>query len=59
MRNVNLKLAGAILQITVDLSKNLGPSKSGKTVMVASTDGPVSVPGREEVKVGLNIYKAK
>ena len=56
MRNVVLKLDKAILTITVDLTKSLGPSKSGKTTLIASTDGPVPVPGNEKIKVGLNIY---
>ena len=40
----------------VDLSKEFGPSSSGKTIIIASTEGNVAVPEREE-KVGLNIYK--
>ena len=38
-----------------DLSKTFGPSKSGKTTVIASTEGnqPVS-PG---IFVGLNVYK--
>ncbi|HEX6079417.1 MAG TPA: hypothetical protein VF197_07285 [Methylomirabilota bacterium] len=53
-----MSLAGNILTITVDLSKEFGPSSSGKTIIVASTEGNVTVPEREE-KIGLNVYRKK
>ncbi len=58
MKNVEMKVEGNILTIKVDLSKEYGPSSSGKTTIVASTEGNVSVPERDE-KVGLNVYKKK
>ena len=58
MKNVELKVEGTTLTISVDLSKEFGPSSSGKTTIIASTEGNVSIPGREE-KIGLNIYKKK
>jgi len=58
MKNVHLSVEGNILTITVDLSKDFGPSSSGKTIIIASTEGNVSVPEREE-KVGLNVYRKK
>ena len=33
--------------ITVDLALDFGPSSSGKSVIIASTEGNRSVPGRE------------
>jgi hypothetical protein len=57
MKNVEMKLEGTILTITVDLSKEFGPSSSGKTTIIASTEGNVAVEGHEEAKVGLNVYK--
>jgi len=56
MKNVEMKVDGNILTITVDLSKEFGPSSSGKTTIIASTEGNVSIPDREE-KVGLNVYR--
>ena len=56
MKNIELKVEGNILTITVDLSKDFGKSSSGKSVIIASSEGNVSVPGREE-KIGLNIYR--
>jgi hypothetical protein len=41
----------------VDLSKDFGESKSGKSVVIATTEGNTSVPDTEDVKIGLNIYK--
>jgi hypothetical protein len=58
MKNVELTVDGTMLTIKVDLSKDFGPSSSGKTTIIASTEGNVSLPGREE-KIGLNIYKKK
>ncbi|MDR4494234.1 MAG: hypothetical protein AB7P17_03955 [Nitrospirales bacterium] len=58
MKNVELIVEGTILTIKVDLSKDFGPSSSGKTTIIATTEGNVSVPGREE-KIGLNVYKKK
>ena len=53
-----MKIEGNILTIKVDLSKEFGPSSSGKTTIVASTEGNVSIQDRDE-KVGLNVYKKK
>lgn len=56
MKNVTMSLHGNTLTVTIDLSKSFGPSSSGKNTIVASTEGNVSVPGREE-KIGLNVYR--
>ena len=56
LKNVDMDVQGDNLTITVDLSKEFGPSKSGKTIIVASTEGNKTVPGRVE-KIGLNIYR--
>ncbi len=58
MKNVQMTVAGNILTITVDLTKEFGPSSSGKTIIVASTEGNIAVPEREE-KIGLNVYRKK
>ena len=58
MKNVHMAVEGNILTIKVDLSKEFGPSSSGKTIIIASTEGNVSIPDREE-KVGLNVYRKK
>ena len=55
MQNIDIKVEGDKLTLTIDLSKSFGSSKSGKTIIIASTQGNQQVvPG---VMVGLNIYK--
>ena len=56
MKNIDMQVAGNTLTITVDLSKNLGPSKSGKTTIIATTAGNISIPGTD-AKAGINIYR--
>jgi hypothetical protein len=58
MKNVEMTLEGTILTMKVDISKDFGPSKSGKSITIGTTEGNVSVPGAETVKVGLNVYKS-
>jgi hypothetical protein len=57
MKNCDMKLTGNILTITVDVSKDFGKSASGKSIIIASTEGNVSIPDKEDMKIGLNIYK--
>jgi len=59
MRNVETKTEGDKLIITVDLSKDLGLSKSGKSKLIATTEGNASIDTkRGKVQVGLNVYTA-
>ncbi len=57
MQNVVFEVEGDQLVIRVDLSQELGESSSGKSVIIATTGGNVAVPGREAVKVGLNVSR--
>lgn len=57
MQNIEMKLEGNILTVKMDVSKSFGPSKSGKTTIIASTGGNISVAGKPEIKLGLNCYK--
>jgi len=59
MKNVDMKVDGDRLVITVDLTKEFGVSKTGKSITIASTEGNVSVPEREEIKIGVNVYRKK
>ena len=59
MKNVELKVEDNILTIKVDLTKEFGPSSSGKTIIIASSEGNVAIPEKEEIKIGLNVYKKK
>lgn len=55
MKNAELKVDGNKLTITVDLSKDHGPSKSGKTIIIATSSGNKPIEGTDAV-IGLNIY---
>lgn len=57
MKNIDMKVNGNILTMTVDLSQEFGLSASGKSKIIASTEGNIEIPGKEEVKIGLNIYR--
>ena len=56
MKNIEMMVDGEILIIKVDLAKEFGPSKSGKTIIVATSEGNVTIPERDE-KIGLNGYR--
>jgi len=53
--NIEVTVKGNIATFTIDLSKRLGASASGKSETVASTRGNVTIPGTA-VKLGLNAY---
>jgi len=57
MKNCEMKLSGNILTITVDISKEFGISSSGKSIIIGSTEGNVSIPEKDNIKIGLNIYR--
>ena len=59
MDNVKMTVKANILTVEVDLSKDFGPSKSGKTVVIATTRGNAGVPDNSDVRVGLNVFKNK
>lgn len=56
MKNVDISVSGDTLVLKVNLKERLGKSASGKTTIVATTEGNISVPGHEEIKLGLNLY---
>lgn len=57
MKNVEMTTAGSILTIKVDLSKDFGRSASGKTTIIASTEGNQAIENGKGAIIGLNIYK--
>lgn len=56
MENVEMKVESGMLIIKVDLNKDLGLSKSGKSRKIASTAGNVRVPDSDAM-IGLNVYR--
>ncbi len=59
MKNVEMKLEENILTIKVDITKEFGPSSSGKTIIIASSEGNIPIPEKDEIKIGLNVYRKK
>jgi hypothetical protein len=56
-KNIETKVQGDKLVITIDLSKNFGLSSSGKSLIIATSEGNVPVSGREDIKIGVNVYR--
>ena len=54
MINTNVKVKDNVLTITVDLSKRNGPSKSGKTTVIASSQGNQLI--APDTYLGVNVY---
>ena len=57
MKNVEMAVKDKVLTIKVDLSKEFGRSKSGKTIVIASTEGNQKIDGGDGAIIGLNVYK--
>lgn len=59
MQNVTIEEKSGKIVITIDASKEFGLSKSGKTTIVASTQGnqPFATQKHGQVVIGLNVYK--
>ena len=60
MKNVEMTIEGnQILTIRIDLTKRLGPSKSKKTIVIATTEGNQPLPSKPRIKVGVNVYESQ
>ena len=56
-RNIRTKMEGNELVIRIDTTQNFGASASGKTQIVASTQGNVAIPcGEKILHLGVNAY---
>jgi hypothetical protein len=58
MKNITTRVEKDKLVITVDLKAKTEPSKSGKSDIVASSEGNQKVEGTD-VYIGLNVYRKK
>ena len=54
-KNVEYSVKDKVLTLRIDLSKDFGPSASGKTKIIVSICGNVSLPCG--AKVGVNVYR--
>ena len=57
MTNVKQEVRDGKLILTIDLSQDHGPSKSGKTNVVGTTGGFQKIAGHEGFSFGLNVVK--
>jgi hypothetical protein len=55
MLNVKQTVKGNKLVIEIDLTQEFGISKSGKSVVIATTSGNKNV--RDNIMMGINVYK--
>ena len=56
MQNIKMEVKDNILTIQIDMTKQIGPSKSGKTNIIATTGGNQGVEGFPDAKIGINCY---
>lgn len=56
-KNIEIVVKDGKAIITIDLAKNFGPSSSGKSIIIASSEGNAEIPGAPGLKLGLNIYR--
>jgi len=57
VKNITYDIDGDQLVIRVDLSKEFGFSSSGKSIIIASSEGNELI--ATGVQMGLNVYKKK
>jgi hypothetical protein len=58
MFNAAMKVNNDELTIRVNLKEDNGPSKSGKSIIIATSAGNKDIPGTD-LKIGLNIYRPR
>ena len=56
MENMEMTVEGDTLTVKIDLTRDLGLSKSQKTRIIASSRGNAKVPGTDAT-IGLNLYR--
>jgi ABC-type polar amino acid transport system ATPase subunit len=59
MKNIDMIVEEQLLIIKIDLSKSFGPSASGKTTIIASTEGNQPIDSPHKAVIGLNVYKRR
>lgn len=59
--NVDAEFSEGKVLLDIDLTKEIGLTKSGKNMLIGSTHGMVKlmVPGEGFVTVAVNVFKAK
>jgi hypothetical protein len=57
MKNIKTTIKDNILHIEVDLKQTQGKSNSGKTTIIATSEGNQTISTNPEIKMGLNIFQ--
>ncbi len=57
MKNIKITETDKKLTLEIDLTKDFGPSASGKTLIIASTGPGIKLEKHSDVTLGLNLYK--
>lgn len=58
MKNVKIDTKNGKINIVIDPAKDFGPSKSGKTIVIATTQGNQTIEvGGKQVVLGVNAYR--
>ena len=57
MQNVKMTVEGRKLHIVIDMDAADTPSKSGKTIVIATTRGNADVADNKAGKIGINYYR--
>jgi len=55
MKNIAIEQKGNLLTLIIDLSKSQGPSKSGKTTIIATSAGNQEI--GSGIYLGVNCYR--
>lgn len=61
MKNIKIDSVDGLLVITIDPSKDFGPTESGKSNLVATTKGPVTLVGLPELdglRLNVNVHRS-
>lgn len=56
-KNIDMQIKDNILTVVVDLTKSFGVSTSGKSIIIASSEGNAEIPGTAGIKIGLNVFQ--
>jgi len=56
LKNIDMQFKGTKLVLTIDMDKSHGPSKSGKTTIIATTSGNQPIDGYPTAFIGVNVY---
>ena len=57
MKNIDVDVEDGIMTIVIDLKKRFGHSSSGKTKIVASSQGPSRIKDHPSLSLNMQVYE--